>query len=523
MANSHKILVCGDVDGNFKQLFTRVASVQKKAGPFESLFCVGEFFGEDNSEWEPFASGEKKVPISTYVLGPTQASHLRYYEDKNGCDMCENVTYLGHKGLYTAGSGLQIAYLSGRECDNTPNNAQFSPHDLEALKVICKMSDSKYKGVDILLTSQWPRGVDKYVTSVEGVNTLEVGSSVIAQVALDLRPHYHFSGLEGVFYERQPYRNHQILGEKPRHVTRFLALAKVGNPQKRKFLYAFNIVPMKHLNEKELCKQPPDVTECPFKYNESLCELGQDEKSAQFFYDSKALQKKQNKRKSGDQGGGQAKKHAQPPGPCWFCLGSPEVEKHLVVSVGTQCYIALAKGGLIPEHVLIAPIGHHQSVVTAPDDVIEEIEQYKSSLKKFFKSRNQEVVFFERNYKTAHLQVQAVPIPSTQKDEVKETFVGLALCQNIELAEIPKHSVLKQIVPSGAPYFYAETPNGERLLYRITKGFPLQFGREAMADQTLLNMPDKVDWRNCKSSKPEETDMANNFRKTFEKFDFNLL
>ena len=40
---------------------------------------------------------------------------------------------------------------------------------------------------------------------------------------------------------------------------------------------------------------------------------------------------------------------------------------------------------------------------------------------------------------------QAVPIPSSQKDEVKETFVGLALCQNIELAEIPKHSVLKQV------------------------------------------------------------------------------
>ena len=43
-----------------------------------------------------------------------------------------------------------------------------------------------------------------------------------------------------------------------------------------------------------------------------------------------------------------------------------------------------------------------------------------------------------------------------------------------------------------------------------------------MADQTLLNMPEKVDWRNCKSSKPEETEMANNFRKMFEKFDFNL-
>jgi len=32
---------------------------------------------------------------------------------------------------------------------------------------------------------------------------------------------------------------------------------------------------------------------------------------------------------------------AQPTGPCWFCLASPEVEKHLVVSVGTQvCYVS---------------------------------------------------------------------------------------------------------------------------------------------------------------------------------------
>ena len=32
---------------------------------------------------------------------------------------------------------------------------------------------------------------------------------------------------------------------------------------------------------------------------------------------------------------------AQPSGPCWFCLASPEVEKHLVVSVGTQVHCAL--------------------------------------------------------------------------------------------------------------------------------------------------------------------------------------
>lgn len=29
-------------------------------------------------------------------------------------------------------------------------------------------------------------------------------------------------------------------------------------------------------------------------------------------------------------------REAQPPGPCWFCLASPEVEKHLVVNIGTH-------------------------------------------------------------------------------------------------------------------------------------------------------------------------------------------
>ena len=31
----HYRLVCGDVGGKFRQLFSRVANVQKKAGPFE--------------------------------------------------------------------------------------------------------------------------------------------------------------------------------------------------------------------------------------------------------------------------------------------------------------------------------------------------------------------------------------------------------------------------------------------------------------------------------------------------------
>jgi len=388
-------------------------------------------------------------------------------------------------------------------------------------------SESKFKGVDILLTSQWPLSPDRYGISLPTSSSASTvnGSSLISQLALYLKPRYHFAARENISYERQPYRNHQILQGDARHVTRFIALAHVGNTQKLKFLYACNVLPMKSMDVSELIKQPADVTECPYRFDRSLFKsIAKDEKAQQFFYDDKSVDRSTGrKRMSNDryqQGEPRPKKSMEPVGPCWFCLASPEVEKHLVVSVGSHCYLALAKGGLTPDHILITPIEHIQSATAAPDDCLAEIEKYKEALKKCFQSRHCSMVFFERNYKTQHLQVQAVPIPQRQCSKLKETFIDCGLRQNVELAEIPKHSDLKQIVPAGAPYFYVELPDYSKLFFRISRGFPLQFGREALAHESVLNMPHKVDWRACKASKDEEVAMAASFRELFQKFDF---
>ena len=62
----------------------------------------------------------------------------------------------------------------------------------------------------------------------------ETGSAAVSQLALSLQPRYHFCGLQGAFYERQPYRNHQTLQQVAKPVTRFIAMAPVGNPEKKK-------------------------------------------------------------------------------------------------------------------------------------------------------------------------------------------------------------------------------------------------------------------------------------------------
>ena len=89
----------------------------------------------------------------------------------------------------------------------------------------------------------------------------------------------------------------------------------------------------------------------------------------------------------------------QPAGPCWFCLSGAEVEKHLIVSIGDHSYLALPKGGLTPDHVLVLPIAHHPSLLELPDEVEAEIGKFKSALKKFYKKQGKAAVFFERNYK----------------------------------------------------------------------------------------------------------------------------
>ncbi|NWI13439.1 C19L1 protein, partial [Crypturellus soui] len=453
------------------------------------LLCVGSFFGPAAAaEWEEYRAGVKKAPIPTYVLGANDQDTVHYFPDVSGCELAENITYLGRRGVFSGASGLQIAYLSGTESQHEPALAcNFSSKDVTELTTSL-LSTPKFRGVDILLTSPWPRDVGNFGNSPGEIDPKKCGSALISNLAASLKPRYHFAALEKTYYERVPYRNHTVLQEAPQHVSRFIALADVGNTSKKKYLYAFSIVPMSVMDPAELVKQPQDVTENPYRklrkeaHKAKTLVCAEEEPACQFFFD---LNKSQGKKRSSDgKGGGnsqpkQPKKPPQPTGPCWFCLASPEVEKHLVVSIGTHCYLALAKGGLLPDHVLILPIGHYQSVVDLPGEVVEEVTKYKSALKEFFRSQGKRYVLFERNYKSQHLQLQVIPLPLNlcTAEDIKEAFITQAQEQQIDLVEIPEHSDIKQVAQPGAPYFYVELDTGEKLFHRIRKSFPLQFGR----------------------------------------------
>ncbi|VDL83294.1 unnamed protein product [Nippostrongylus brasiliensis] len=202
-----RVLCVGDVNGQFEQLAKKIALINKKSGPFDLLFCVGEFFGPNAEHNESIISGKIDFDVPTYVLGPCCSSTSTFYPEES-VEFSSSVTYLGKRGILNTASGLQIAYLSGVE-SSTSNRFRFSEEDVEELLVPVR-TQSGFLGVDVLLTSMWPAEVWKHAHNTPSV---EIAGS----------------------------RNHRVLLEPAQHTTRFIGLAPIDNDKKQKWLYAFNI------------------------------------------------------------------------------------------------------------------------------------------------------------------------------------------------------------------------------------------------------------------------------------------
>ncbi|CAI5451940.1 unnamed protein product [Caenorhabditis angaria] len=254
-----KVLCCGDVNGKFVELVKKLTTISQKSGPFDALFCVGEFFGDNDEDNEKLVNGQIEFPIPTYILGAADPRHAFLFPEES-TEFSTNLTYLGKRGMLSTASGLQIAYLSGVEGTSNEEHT-FNREDIEEL-LIPLGTQAGFSGVDILLTSMWPAGVAKH--SHNQPTKPPPGSILIAKLAASLKPRYHFAGM-GVHYERQPYRNHRVLLEPARHTTRFIGLATVGNTEKQKWLYACNVKPMRKMEKEELTAQPPNASEFPYR------------------------------------------------------------------------------------------------------------------------------------------------------------------------------------------------------------------------------------------------------------------
>ncbi|KAL6331126.1 hypothetical protein AAG906_009554 [Vitis piasezkii] len=602
-----RILLCGDVLGRLNQLVKRILSVNKSAGPFDAVLCVGQFFPDSPErllEFMDYIEGRSQIPLPTYFIGDygigaakvlsaasKDSANLGFKMD--GLRICDNLYWLKGSGKFTL-HGLSVVYISGRRSLDGQQFGTYSQDDVDALRALADESGI----VDLFLTNEWPSGVTKgAVTSnvPPGISDSSCCDSAISELVGEIKPRFHIAGTKGIFYDREPYSNLDAV-----HVTRFLGLAPVGNKDKQKFIHAISPIPASTMSSAEISMKPPNTTLFPYKIIEETAPTNQAtkrpsdsisdtqywrydvsqkrqkhgagdgdklcfkfvssgscprEKKCNFLHDTEAREQYMrgvcfdfiNKgkcergpdcnfkhslqdedegfasRRSGSENAKSSRSKR-----CWFCLSSPDVESHLIISIGESYYCALAKGPLVEDQVLVIPVEHSANTLSLPPECEIELDRFQKSLKMYFRTQGKEVVFFEWIFKRGtHANIQAVPIPLSRASAVKNIFILAAEKLGFQFVTTKSNNdsegrkSLRAQFDDKISFFYVELPDGTILSHAIedNEKFPVQFGREVLAG--LLNMADRADWRNCKQSKEDEMKMAEVFKNQFKKFDPN--
>ena len=252
-----KLLICGDVDGNFELLLNRINTLQSSAhGPFNVLFFTGRLF--QNSDEFATVAPSLRFPMKAYAFDRTGVA-----DDVLPAD--SNLEFFNASGVGLATiAGLTVAFLS-----NFPDS-----ESLQDARDIAGLVG--YRGCDVLLTSEWPRETHHFLNETDltalrstGVG-LGIGSQEVASFALSVRARYHFAGSRGSFYQRPLYCNPVCVGANGQPqlspCTRFIGLGCVSSSKDKdkKWLHALSLEPIVNMQVEDVCAVPVGATECPY-------------------------------------------------------------------------------------------------------------------------------------------------------------------------------------------------------------------------------------------------------------------
>ncbi|KAJ1663204.1 hypothetical protein IW140_004925 [Coemansia sp. RSA 1813] len=245
---------------------------------------------------------------------------------------------------------------------------------------------------------------------------------------------------------------------------------------------------------------------------------------------------------SADNGGGTAAV-ADAQASCWFCLANPDVDQNLMVAIGDEAYVAMAKGALVVSgdksqrfqhqkspvpggaHVLVVPIVHTDSlrrVRESADDtdtsLCTEIDKWMDAITALFAEHDCVPLAFEtcRCLPHVHTTVQMIPIPKAKAAEVRPMLEKICASDRLRIEDSYPSSTT-------AGYFTVSDPgnSGKPLFVHIppkTKRFNLQLGRKLAAQ--ILGIPEREDWRQCIVSEEIEASERDKFISAFSKHDF---
>uniref|UniRef100_K3X1K7 Cwf19-like C-terminal domain-containing protein n=1 Tax=Globisporangium ultimum (strain ATCC 200006 / CBS 805.95 / DAOM BR144) TaxID=431595 RepID=K3X1K7_GLOUD len=572
-----KILLCGQVNAQWDLVFERVKKLNAaaKGAPFEALLCVGRALPIPAA----YVDGSKSVPIPTYFVTAfedenaleSDATQAALYAkvsqpqaDTNGpVEVGKNLFFLGKQGVTTI-EGLKVAFLSGTAAKDENAVSSLPLHYSMAMvgELIASIEKQGAHDIDFLLTAEYAVNFQKLLPEQQVPPELQTveASPHLQKLLQVVHPKYHItsaSATNGVFYQRLPYvSEHASSGRKS--VTRLIGLCGVSTSKNKahKYLHALQVTPSASgegtvdipagTTQNPYAQAPPSPdrryreepnakrqrVDGPKAGNGGLSEeqiaqlTAQSAQGAQFFYDQKLAARGQRQAALRQE----RENRRGPPVPerteCWFCLATPSVERHLIVSIGQEAYLAMPKGAINPDHLLIVPIAHEASSMKLRADTWKEVERFKSALREFFASQDKDMIVFDRNIQTigaTHCHLQVIGIPRAKAAIARRVFEGEGEKYNVRFEVLEKDADLQQTT-DGKPFFYAEVPGEEgnvvRLLNFVEGKHYMQFGRHAAA--CVLEMPRRANWKYCVVPKPEEEQMTKQFKEQWKQFDFTL-
>lgn len=536
-------LVFGSLNGALEPAFAKAASLHAK-NSFSLAILTGDVFGPDGDEAAAaLLNGSIKAPLPTYfTVGTCALPAAIVAKIEADEDIAENIHYLGKRSTTKTTDGVRIVALGGKldaEIMGGTSKEQYLPfhsaHDAKTLKGAGK--------ADILLTAAWPAAIwagSKLPLTPENQASI-ISTQDISQLCATLKPRYHLSASAAEFFwEREPFAQQKEEGAEAAIVTRFISMAPFGNSVKAKAMYAFSL----NLQETAV-EHPHNTTVSPFA--EAAPKRRSDEDGG-FSRFSKSRHQGRDRKK---------RRHSPPPGPdrCFFCLSNPNLSLHMICSVGTDSYLATAKGPLatpttfaeqglnFPGHIIITPLAHTPQLAhPAESYTIEDgVKTYNEMIR--FKEALQAMVAKASGYKLgavtweisrarnihSHWQFHPVPAEMVYNGLVEAGFRVEAENQKYPAFKLKDLSIEEQRAAGDYFRLWVWADNGEdrikgqSFVMPLPDGpdaprFDLQYPRRVVAK--LLGLESRFVWQDCAQTEEEEKEDVKAYRAAFQEWDF---
>ncbi|XP_045070451.1 CWF19-like protein 2 isoform X3 [Coregonus clupeaformis] len=188
---------------------------------------------------------------------------------------------------------------------------------------------------------------------------------------------------------------------------------------------------------------------------------------------------------------------------CHHCFSNPELQKHLLIAIGTKVYLSLPGGVSLTEgHCLITPLQHHCSATGLDEDVWTEIQVFRRALVQMFESQDQDCVFMETHMnpkRRQHMVLECLPLPRELGDMAPIYFKKAIMecdeewAMNKKVVDLSSKDI-RHAVPRGLPYFSVDfgLQGGFAHVIENEHKFPHYFGKEIVGG--MLDVEPRI-WR----------------------------